>query len=58
MGKDWAREQHERMLKMDRLYVLDGRHRKEHEFHGQYTGLAEKADALENYECSVDICDI
>ena len=58
MGKDWSREQHERMLRMDRLYVLDGRHRKEHEFHGLYTGIAKKADELENYECSADICDI
>jgi len=50
MGKEWAREQHERMLRMDRLYVLDGRHRPDHEFHGVYTGLAAKADELEKFE--------
>jgi len=32
---------------MDRLYVLDGRHRSDHEMHGLYTGLLEKAAELE-----------
>ena len=47
MGKEWAEEQHQRALRMDGLYVLDGRHRPDHEFHGLYTGLAEKAEELE-----------
>ena len=41
-------EQHERMLRMDRLYVLDGRHHKDHPQHGLFTGLTEKAAELED----------
>ncbi len=47
MGAQWVKEQQARQLRMDRLYVLDGRHRKDHEMHGLYTGLAEKAEELE-----------
>ncbi len=47
MGKAWAEEQNQRMLRMQRLYVLDGRHLNDHEFHGLYTGLAAKAEELE-----------
>tara|TARA_B100000427_G_scaffold290367_1_gene266568 strand:+ start:295 stop:465 length:171 start_codon:yes stop_codon:yes gene_type:complete len=47
MGKAWAEEQHQRMLRMESLYVLDGRHHDDHEFHGLYTGLAAKAEELE-----------
>ena len=47
MGSEWVKEQRERQMRMDRLYVLDGRHRKDHEMHGFYTGLAEKAEELE-----------
>ena len=47
MGPQWVKEQRERQMRMDRLYVLDGRHRKDHEMHGFYTGLAEKAEELE-----------
>jgi hypothetical protein len=48
MGKEWAEEQRQRMLRMQRLYVLDGRHRSDHKFHGLYTGLAAKAEELES----------
>jgi hypothetical protein len=47
MGAKWAEEQRQRTLRLDRLYVLDGRHHSDHPQHGLYTGLAEKADALE-----------
>ena len=47
MGKAWADEQHQLMLRMESLYVLDGRHHDDHEFHGLYTGLAAKAEDLE-----------
>ena len=47
MGPEWVKEQSERMQRMERLYVLDGRHLKKHEMHGFYTGLAEKAEELE-----------
>ena len=47
MGKEWAEEQRQRSLSMDRLYVLDGRHRSDHPQHGLLTGLAAKAEELE-----------
>ena len=47
MGKEFAEEQRQRMLRLQRLYVLDGRHLSDHEFHGLYTGLAAKAKELE-----------
>jgi len=47
MGKAWAEEQNQRMLRMQRLYVLDGRHHNDHKLHGLYTGLAAKAEELE-----------
>ena len=47
MGVEWVKEQQARQMRMDRLYVLDGRHRKDHEMHGLYTGLAEIAEELE-----------
>ena len=53
MGKAWADEQRQRALRMDRLYVLDGRHHKTladgspNPWHGLYTGLAAKAEELE-----------
>ena len=47
MGKEWAEEQRQRTLRMQRLYVLDGRHHSSHKMHGLFTGLAAKATELE-----------
>ena len=47
MGPEFAKEQRERIQRMQNLYVLDGRHRPEHPYHGLYTGLAAKAEELE-----------
>ena len=47
MGKDFAEEQRQRLLRLEQLYVLDGRHHKDHALHGLYTGLADKAEELE-----------
>ena len=53
MGKKWVEENRQRSLRMQRLYVLDGRHRptlsdgSPNPDHGFYTGLAEKAEELE-----------
>ena len=47
MGTQWVKVQSERMLRMERLYVLDGRHLSDHPQHGLYTGLYEKAEELE-----------
>ena len=37
-------------MRLDRLYVLDGRHLPSHEFHNSYAGLIEKAEELEENE--------
>ena len=47
MGKEWVEENRQRTLRLQRLYILDGRHHKDHEFHSLYPGLAEKAEELE-----------
>ncbi len=47
MGPEWVKTQTERMLRTERLYVLDGRHLATHPQHGLYTGLYEKAEELE-----------
>ncbi len=46
LGSDWA-EQRDRMLRLERLYVLDGRHHKTHKLNGSYANLLERADELE-----------
>ena len=63
MGSEFAKEQRERQMRLDRLYVLDGRHLKTladgspNPFHGLYTGLAAKAEELEA-DLDESICDI
>ena len=47
MGSEFAKEQSERQMRLDRLYILDGRHHTDHAFHGLYSGLAAKAEELE-----------
>ena len=47
MGQNWVEENRQRALRMDRLYVLDGRHRLDHPMHGLFTGLNAKAAELE-----------
>tara|TARA_R100000152_G_C6728123_1_gene153154 strand:- start:804 stop:980 length:177 start_codon:yes stop_codon:yes gene_type:complete len=56
MGKEWTEEQNKRMLRMERLYVLDGRHRPDHPLHGFYTGLSAKAEELEQLDPACDVC--
>ena len=46
LGSDWT-EQRDRMLRLERLYVLDGRHHKTHKLNGSYANLLERADELE-----------
>ena len=49
----WLEEDRQRMLDMERWYVLDGRHRKtlpdgsDNPMHGIYTGLAAKGKELD-----------
>ena len=57
MGSEFVKEQRERQMRLDRLYILDGRHHSDHEFHGLYTGLAAKAEELEA-DLNESICDI
>ena len=53
MGSEFAKEQSERQMRLERLYILDGRHHKTladgspNPWHGLYTGLAAKAEELE-----------
>jgi hypothetical protein len=53
---EWLEEDRQRMLRMERLYILDGRHRptlkdgSPNPFHGIYTGLAAKAEDLEGFD--------
>jgi len=44
---EWITEDRKRVMDLERWYVLDGRHLKEHKLHGFYTGLAEKSKELE-----------
>ena len=45
--RDWLEEDRERMLNMERWYVLDGRHLPDNPMHGLYTGLAAKGATLD-----------
>ena len=48
--KEWLEEDRQIVLKMERLYILDGRHRPDHPQHGIYTGLSEKANDLDSFD--------
>ena len=43
---EWVEEDRQRVLNMERWYILDGRHRPDHPQHGIYTGLSAKAVPL------------
>ena len=47
---EWLEEDRQRVLNMERCYVLDGRHRPAHPQHGIYTGLSAKADDLDSFD--------
>ena len=36
---EWVEEDRQRVMRMDQLYIEDGRHLKDHPKHGLYTGL-------------------
>ena len=44
---EWREEDRQRLLNMQRWYVLDGRHLKDHKMHGLYTGLFELGPTLD-----------
>ena len=44
---EWLEEDRQRVMDMERLYVLDGRHLPDNPMHGIYTGLAAKAKELD-----------
>ena len=44
---NWLEEDRQRMLNMERWYVLDGRHLPDNPMHGLYTGLAAKGATLD-----------
>ena len=43
----WLEEDRQRMLNLERWYVLDGRHLHDNPMHGIYTGLAAKGKELD-----------
>ena len=43
----WLEEDRQRMLNMERRYVIDGLHLTDSPFHGVYTGLAAKGKELD-----------
>ena len=48
---EWLEEDRQRMLNMERWYVLDGRHLPDNPMHGLYTGLADKGKQLDDEYC-------
>ena len=44
---EWLEEDRERVMDMERLYVLDGRHLPDNPMHGLYTGLEAKRKELD-----------
>ena len=44
---EWLEEDKQRMLNLERWYVLDGRHLPDRPLHGVYTGLAAKGKELD-----------
>jgi len=47
---EWRKEDEQRVINMERWYVLDGRHRPDHPKHGFYTGLAEIGEELDSLD--------
>ena len=47
---EWVEEDRQRVMNMERWYILDGRHRSDHPQHGIYTGLSEKANDLDSFD--------
>ena len=45
--KEWMQEDMQRMMNMERWYVLDGRHLPDNPLHGVYTGLAATGKELD-----------
>ena len=49
MKKTSVEQDRARAMRMEQLYVLDGRHYKEHPKHGLYTGLHEETLVAEKW---------
>ena len=49
--KDVERDR-QRVIKMDQLYIEDGRHRKDHPMHGLYTGLYQSSLQSNDHDSS------
>ena len=47
---EWLEEDRQRVMKMDRLYIEDGRHHKDHPKHGLYTGLGQEIQIYEKWK--------
>ena len=47
---EWLEEDRQRVMRMDQLYIEDGRHRPEHPKHGLYTGLHQEILIYEKWK--------
>tara|TARA_R100000152_G_scaffold20709_1_gene15482 strand:- start:14311 stop:14487 length:177 start_codon:yes stop_codon:yes gene_type:complete len=47
---EWLEEDRKRVMRMDQLYIEDGRHRPEHPKHGLYTGLHQEILIYEKWK--------
>ena len=47
--KTTVEQDRQRAMRMEELYVLDGRHRKDHPMHGLYTGLHQETLIAEKW---------
>jgi len=48
--KEWVEEDRQRVMRMDQLYIEDGRHHKDHPKHGLYTGLHQEILIYEKWK--------
>ena len=47
---EWVEEDRQRVMRMDRLYIEDGRPRPDHPKHGVYTGLHQEILVYEKWK--------
>ena len=51
---EWVEEDRQRVLKMDQLFILDGRHHSSHEKAPTYTGLWKEYQSYQNWKAQLD----
>ena len=51
---EWVEEDRQRVLKMDQLFLLDGRHRKDHPKASTYSGLWQEYQIYQKWKDQLD----